>query len=79
MHRDVKADNLFVTDKWKIKLGDFGESRAILKLSEAGMNEAAKERDSAQWDQRMTVLGTVAYMAPELVNAQKQYTEAIDM
>ena len=27
----------------------------------------------------MTVLGTVAYMAPELVNAQKHYTEAIDV
>jgi serine/threonine protein kinase len=31
------------------------------------------------WNQRMTVLGTVAYMAPELVNAQPVYTEAIDV
>jgi serine/threonine protein kinase len=77
MHRDIKAENLFVTDKWKVKLGDFGESRAILKLAEDSGTE--KERDTAQWNQRMTVLGTVAYMAPELVNAQKQYTEAIDV
>lgn len=67
-----------MTDKWKIKLGDFGEARAIVNVVEAS-DEDAKERDTAQWDQRMTVLGTVAYMAPELVNADKQYTEAIDV
>jgi serine/threonine protein kinase len=45
------------------------------------LNDSAseKERDTAQWNQRMTVLGTVAYMAPELVNAEKHYTEAIDV
>ena len=59
-----------------MKLGDFGESRSIL---DQNRTEAEKERDSQQWNQRMTVLGTVAYMAPELVNAQPVYTEAIDV
>lgn len=68
---------MFVTDKWNVKLGDFGESRSILDVDQRQPEE--QERQSAQLVQRMTVLGTVAYMAPELVSAQKQYTEAIDV
>jgi serine/threonine protein kinase len=64
IHRDVKADNFFVDEDWNIKLGDFGESLFVPKK--------AKGR-------RMTVLGTVAFMAPELVGAEKEYTESIDI
>lgn len=64
IHRDVKADNFFVDEEWNIKLGDFGES-------------VFKQR--YQVGRRMTVLGTVAFMAPELVEGKPVYTEAIDV
>jgi serine/threonine protein kinase len=64
IHRDIKADNFFVDDEWNVKLGDFGES-------------VFKKRYGP--GRRMTVLGTVAFMAPELVEGKPVYTEAIDV
>lgn len=64
IHRDIKADNFFVDEKWNVKLGDFGES-AFKQQYEPG--------------RRMTVLGTVAFMAPELVEGRPVYTESIDV
>jgi len=68
MHRDIKAENLFVTYKWNVKLGDFGESTVIREKAVVDENGG-----------RMTVLGTVAYMAPELVSSKSFYTEAVDV
>jgi serine/threonine protein kinase len=66
IHRDVKAENFFVGKKWVVKLGDFGEATR------------ARNKESAQ-TKRMTILGTVAFMAPELVSAERHYTQSIDI
>ncbi|KAK8827663.1 hypothetical protein WA577_007210 [Blastocystis sp. JDR] len=50
IHRDIKPDNLFISDKGLIKLGDFG-------LSEPLNHSSSK---------RSTVSGTSMYMAPEV-------------
>ncbi|CAE7555984.1 unnamed protein product [Symbiodinium microadriaticum] len=68
LYRDIKPENYFVTRSWKVKLGDFGESTTI--------KEEAQVSDSGG---RMTVLGTIAYMAPELVEGKAFYSEAIDI
>jgi serine/threonine protein kinase len=68
MHRDIKADNYFVTFNWKVKLGDLGEATPI-------ENEDAVKLSK----ERMTILGTIAYMAPELVDGKNFYSEAIDV
>ena len=49
IHRDLKAQNIFLTGNWTVKLGDFGISR-VLENSHA----------AAQ-----TVVGTPYYMSPE--------------
>jgi serine/threonine protein kinase len=66
IHRDLKADNFFVGRKQIVKLGDFGEST----------QKRTKESTSTR---RMSILGTVAFMAPELIAAERHYTEAIDV
>ena len=71
IHRDLKADNFFIGEGRVVKLGDFGEATKQRKYRPSvhqGGNSA-----------RMSIVGTVAYMAPELVAATKKYSESIDI
>ena len=64
VHRDIKAENFFVMHNWRVKLGDFGESspavRESLRSSECG-------RDSHLSSTDIVLVGSVPYMAPELL------------
>lgn len=52
IHRDIKPSNIFVTLDGKLKLGDFGISKAL-----ASTNDVA-----------MTQIGTPMFMSPEVCN-----------
>eukprot|EP00727_Mastigamoeba_balamuthi_P013715 m51a1_g8967 putative serine threonine kinase (162) ;mRNA; r:1074680-1075290 len=60
VHRDLKAANILVNDKWDAKITDFGLS-AIKKASRT-----------------MTVCGTVAWMAPEVLE-RGHYSDRSDV
>lgn len=63
IHRDFKTNNCFVIDDYTIKIGDFGEAAKV------ATNDG----------RAMTIVGTVNYMSPELIQGNKYYTSAIDI
>ena len=63
IHRDLKPENLFISQDYKIKIGDFGESRRI--------TESTKYAHSFK--------GTFNYMAPEMFKKDRKYDNRVDV
>ncbi|OHS94225.1 STE20/SPS1-related proline-alanine-rich protein kinase [Tritrichomonas foetus] len=66
IHRDVKTGNILINQQGDVKMGDFG---IAANLVEGGQRVQA----------RFTVIGTPCYMAPEVIVAQKGYSEKADI
>ena len=66
-HRDIKPDNLFVTDEGRLKILDFGLAQTT---PAGGRDDQAHTMTQAPITDVGTVLGTVGYMAPEQVRGQ---------
>lgn len=63
VHRDIKSDNILINNNGDLKLADFGYA-AQLTL----------ERDN-----RTTKVGTVCWMAPELILGKSSYDARVDI
>ncbi|KAF0684717.1 Aste57867_23318 [Aphanomyces stellatus] len=71
IHRDLKSPNILVDETWHAKIADFG----TLRLAEIvrNQNPGAKSVDMTG------LVGTTRWMAPEVIQSKKVYTEKIDI
>ncbi len=63
IHRDIKSDNLLMNAQGDIKLADFGYACQL----------------TTEISARQSKVGTVCWMAPELIRGERKYTTKIDI
>lgn len=63
MHRDIKSDNILTDKNGEVKLADFGYSAQL-----------TQERSA-----RSSKVGTLCWMAPELIKGERRYDTKIDI
>lgn len=63
VHRDIKSDNILVNTQGDVKLADFGYATQLTRQKRGTVSQ----------------VGTVCWMAPELISLRKKYNHAVDI
>jgi protein-serine/threonine kinase len=63
IHRDIKSDNVLYNEQGDVQLADFGFAVQLTEQKSA----------------RVTKVGTLHWMAPELIRGERKYSTSIDI
>lgn len=63
VHRDIKSDNILINTKGDVKIADFGYATQLNKQKRGTVSQ----------------VGTVCWMAPELIKLKKKYNHKVDI
>lgn len=77
-HRDIKPENILLDKNDNALLADFGFA-SIMQAEEPDEFETTMEGSSKVMKEMSTMCGTMAYMAPEILNRDKYLGDKVDI
>lgn len=83
IHRDLKSGNIFISDRWIAKIGDFGTATLIdIQVQDNGSTDTQGDTLSfldANFTRTMTAgAGSLLWMSPERL-CERPYGQAADV